>query len=318
MGDFAILIVDNASTDNTQEISSSFQKRDRRVRYVRNETNLGMIRNWRRAAELATTPYVKYVMDDDALEPECMAAFDRTARENPTCAVFSCLFHAVLPDGSFWKSFADSYVPDRLIPGDRMLDFLVQWPHQIGCPTQVMARTEALRDTAGVWSNLPTTQGWGIDSAIWACLLKRGDFYCINRPLVRIRAHPGAATTLYELGDKRREDEHVASFIAELAGGQPDHWRWTETHVARTALLSGAHALTRRDFRAALRDLRHWALSRTRWRAAYVVMRQSMARSNLVRTERVRYRDHAMRAYWAKHGLLHRLDSAPVVISRPA
>ena len=39
--DFELIIADNASTDDTEELSRAYVRRDRRVRYFRNETNIG-------------------------------------------------------------------------------------------------------------------------------------------------------------------------------------------------------------------------------------------------------------------------------------
>lgn len=41
--DFEVLIMDDCSPDNTMEVATSF--RDRRVRYVRNDRNVGHLRN---------------------------------------------------------------------------------------------------------------------------------------------------------------------------------------------------------------------------------------------------------------------------------
>ena len=55
--DFEIIVCDNASFDRTNEISLDFASRDPRVRYVRNERNLGAIPNFNRAATLGTAPF---------------------------------------------------------------------------------------------------------------------------------------------------------------------------------------------------------------------------------------------------------------------
>ena len=39
--DFEVIIADNASTDETKSISEAYAARDRRIRYIRNETNIG-------------------------------------------------------------------------------------------------------------------------------------------------------------------------------------------------------------------------------------------------------------------------------------
>lgn len=61
--DLVLNIFDNCSTDKTAEIVSSF--RDSRLRYFRNETNIGMLPNWKRALDSAKTPYCGVLFADD-------------------------------------------------------------------------------------------------------------------------------------------------------------------------------------------------------------------------------------------------------------
>ena len=51
--DFEIVISDNASTDRTREICSEYCKKDGRIRYSRNDTNIGSARNFNRVFELS-------------------------------------------------------------------------------------------------------------------------------------------------------------------------------------------------------------------------------------------------------------------------
>jgi Glycosyl transferase family 2 len=51
--DFAIVIVDDASTDATPEICARYAALDGRISYSRNDEQLGLVRNWQRAFELA-------------------------------------------------------------------------------------------------------------------------------------------------------------------------------------------------------------------------------------------------------------------------
>ena len=45
MGDFELIICDNASSDATGQICRAYARADRRVRYYRNATNIGAPRN---------------------------------------------------------------------------------------------------------------------------------------------------------------------------------------------------------------------------------------------------------------------------------
>ena len=63
--DFELIICDNASTDRTAEICRSFAKRDRRIRYYRNEINLGAAKNFNGVFFLARGEYLKWSDNDD-------------------------------------------------------------------------------------------------------------------------------------------------------------------------------------------------------------------------------------------------------------
>src|SRR5882757_3395176 len=81
--DYELIIVDNASTDRTQELCHSFVERDARVHYHRNERNLGAAANWYRALELSSGEYYKYAAYDDLYEPEFVARCLTALDENP-------------------------------------------------------------------------------------------------------------------------------------------------------------------------------------------------------------------------------------------
>jgi glycosyltransferase involved in cell wall biosynthesis len=78
---FELIISDNASTDGTAEICRAYAARDRRIRYYRNERNMGIARNFNRVFELSSGEYFKWASHDDRIEPEfldrCLAELDR-------------------------------------------------------------------------------------------------------------------------------------------------------------------------------------------------------------------------------------------------
>ncbi len=60
-----ICISDNASTDGSSEVCQHYAARDARIRYARNEENLGAVRNWNRALELSSGQYYMWASDHD-------------------------------------------------------------------------------------------------------------------------------------------------------------------------------------------------------------------------------------------------------------
>jgi len=71
-----ILVSDNASTDNTEEIVLGYN--DDRIRYIKQEKNLGPLNNMSYCLEAATGNYFQMLHDDDLIDPEfiekCMEA----------------------------------------------------------------------------------------------------------------------------------------------------------------------------------------------------------------------------------------------------
>ena len=72
--DFRLVLVDDASTDETEAIARVYAARDARITYVRNTERLGMVGTWRRAFEIAAAdPAVRYfawASDHDRWHPE--------------------------------------------------------------------------------------------------------------------------------------------------------------------------------------------------------------------------------------------------------
>ena len=79
--DFELIVSDNASTDDTGEIVSACAAADTRVRYHRNEENLGGIGNFNRVCELARGKYFLWASCHDLWAPGflalCVAQMER-------------------------------------------------------------------------------------------------------------------------------------------------------------------------------------------------------------------------------------------------
>lgn len=73
-----LLVVDNASPDDTQEIVSELMQIDTRIQYFRHESNIGMLANWEFAISKIDAEYFSLLCDDDFLLP---GFFDSAIRE---------------------------------------------------------------------------------------------------------------------------------------------------------------------------------------------------------------------------------------------
>jgi len=79
--DYELIILDNASTDQTPEICRTYLAKDRRIRYYRNDQNIGAARNFNLAFELSIGEYFKWLADDDICAPRylerCVEILDK-------------------------------------------------------------------------------------------------------------------------------------------------------------------------------------------------------------------------------------------------
>ena len=79
--DFELIICDNASTDRTEAICRRFAAYDARLRYSRNERNIGGARNQAIAVQLSRGRYVRLSSHDDKIAPthleECIAVLEQ-------------------------------------------------------------------------------------------------------------------------------------------------------------------------------------------------------------------------------------------------
>jgi glycosyltransferase involved in cell wall biosynthesis len=76
---FELIISDNASTDRTQEICLEYVARDKRIRYYRNQMNMGAVWNFNRVFELLLGEYFMWASHDDYWHPRylrsCLKGF---------------------------------------------------------------------------------------------------------------------------------------------------------------------------------------------------------------------------------------------------
>ncbi len=80
-----IIVVDNASSHTRfrDMVASKADASPAPLSYFRNETNVGLFGNWNRCAELAQTPFVVVLSDDDILDPHYVEEFVAALQTHP-------------------------------------------------------------------------------------------------------------------------------------------------------------------------------------------------------------------------------------------
>ena len=66
--EFDLIIIDDKSTDGTPRVVKNFN--DSRIKYIKNQKNLGIIGNWNKAIDVAPGKYLSIFHDDDIMSPD--------------------------------------------------------------------------------------------------------------------------------------------------------------------------------------------------------------------------------------------------------
>ena len=84
--DIEVVVLDNASTDETAEVMASLVA-DRRVRYIRNRYNYGPGFNWGNGLQVASGRYIAFLSADDYFNPGHLARLLSVLQARPDIAV---------------------------------------------------------------------------------------------------------------------------------------------------------------------------------------------------------------------------------------
>jgi glycosyltransferase involved in cell wall biosynthesis len=187
--DFELIISDNASEDRTEEICRDFAGRDSRIRYLRNEENLGAAPNYNITWIHGRGEYFKWFAHDDRLLPEYVEKTVNTLDKHPDAVLCNTTTEYIGPAGEhlgFYRSpLADASgqeVSERLaamiLTSHTCIDFFG------------MVRRKAMEDSI-------LHQAYsGADKAFLAQMALRGRLIQIEPAAVQMREHPERYTRL--------------------------------------------------------------------------------------------------------------------------
>jgi len=197
-GDFEILIMDDKSPDNTAEVAQSFK--DSRVRYIRNDPNLGALRNYNHGISLSRGKYIWLISADDYLRvPHVLERYVALMAANPRINFTFCTGVSVLNGRESgvldWSQYS---ARDEVINGHQFLQRLMDY-NMVLAPA-AMARRECYERLSTfpirpIWSGVQLDLIWGGDWYLWCLFALHGDVGFFAEPMVCYREHELSMTT---------------------------------------------------------------------------------------------------------------------------
>ncbi len=121
--DFELVICDNASTDATADICHSYASQDDRIRYFRNERNLGAAANYNLAFERSIAPYFRWANADDISGPDLHARCLEILDSDPGVVLAYGKTEIIDGDGAVTSAYDDNLALNDPQASDRYRRF---------------------------------------------------------------------------------------------------------------------------------------------------------------------------------------------------
>lgn len=193
--DFEVIVSDNCSPDATPEAVA--QRPDPRVRYIRNERNLGAFPNMNRCLALARGEYVCVAHDDDLYEPRFLERQAAMLDRHPGAAFVHCATYEIDGEGRR-RRVVRAYPEDRLLEGKAEF-MLYLGGHNVCCSTVMVRR--ALYDRVGGFDPGLLASDW----LMWLKLCLEGDVAYVAEPLACMRVHGASFSSSLDAGQWCRD-----------------------------------------------------------------------------------------------------------------
>jgi len=180
--DFELVISDNCSPDDTQQVCLEYVKRDSRIRYRRNKRNLGMTGNLNACIHDSSGECIADLFDGDIYDPTLLEKWLRALDTYPQAAFVFNAYRDLDTDGKERATYREP-LPE-CFPGRILLEdiFFKRWRFDSPVFGTVMAR-RSVYEEAGFFDE---RFGFFSDVDMWMRLADRYHVAYINEPLISL------------------------------------------------------------------------------------------------------------------------------------
>lgn len=224
--DFELLVIDDNSPDNTASIVESFK--DKRIRYLKNDVNLGPQGNWNRCLVEAKGRYFKLLPHDDVLANNCLRLQVEVldSDRDQSIALVFCSRNIINPQDRVIASRGYPVKASGRLPGIKVISKCIRHgTNLIGEPGAVMFRKDLAEKIGQFDASIP----YIVDLDYWFRLLLYGDAYYIDEPLASFRISSGSWSVA--IGNKQSVD--FIHFIDRCSANELYKLKTTDVHCGR-------------------------------------------------------------------------------------
>jgi glycosyltransferase involved in cell wall biosynthesis len=226
--DFEIIVCDNASTDSTQGIVKSFG--DDRIVYVKNDHNIGVIKNWNKALGLSRGKYVTIFHDDDLMLPDNLMVKVAFLDQHAHVGMVHSNFQMIDEEGRVtqqYRSMGEGALRelDEIEQSGQALQRLLTYNAVHVC--SAVFKRECYSELGGFTERIRLFPDW----EYWMRIASRFPVGFVSKPLISWRSHSGSITE----ANLQRSSTQFAIGLVNLQNDLDD-MRWLLGRYGPTAL----------------------------------------------------------------------------------
>jgi len=212
-----VLIIDDASADDSAEIATDLCKRDARVNFIRHTINRGHIATYNEGIEWASAKYYMILSADDYLLPGALSRGANLMNTNPSIGLTFGQAVTITDGDSPQTPPQSGHLGGRVVPG---LEFIMASgvTNVVPTPTAVV-RTDLQKQLGGYRPELPHAG----DMEMWLRLAAHSDIGVIDAYQAVYRRHAANMSSLYyvdmwlpDLRQRKAAIEHFMSTCHDL------------------------------------------------------------------------------------------------------
>ncbi len=192
--DCEVVVIDNASPDATAAVVAECALIDPRIRYERNATNIGIVKNFQRAFAEARGEYVSMTGDDDLFLPGCFEKKLPILDANPEIGVVYSLIQPMDGQGHMGVATRGTGTLEYSYIGGRN-EFTTCLEHHYIALNGTVFRRSNLEKYGGPDDNPSVSPANDWEMCIRQCRYTQTAF--INEPLACVRIHAESHSMIY-------------------------------------------------------------------------------------------------------------------------
>jgi len=204
---FEFIIIDDGSTDDSWEILTQYAERDRRIRVIKNEQNIGLTRSLNKGIKLAQGEYIARQDADDISLAQRFEKQVLVLDQHSDVLLASCNIDVVNAEGHYLETLKRDCDPD-------LTSWYLLFHNRIAGHSQVMFRRVLVQELGGYNETYQYSQ----DYELWCRLSKVGKIAILPEILLRQRNHNKSVSA-----EKRSEQyayvlEQIKLNVKQLTG----------------------------------------------------------------------------------------------------